>query len=79
VLQPSPGLLVSPQDIGSAQGASERFSRDRSKLEAGCCATGCVDLFRVNDSIRKATDLRHDRDSAISQGAKLGQAAWFEA
>jgi hypothetical protein len=79
VLQPSPGLLVLPQDIGSVQGASESFSRDWSKLEAGCSATGCVDLFRVNDSIRKAADLRYDRDSAISQGAKLGQAAWFEA
>lgn len=61
------------------QGASESFGRDWSKLEAGCGATGYVDLFRVNDSIRKAADLRYDRDSAISQGAKLGQAAWFEA
>jgi hypothetical protein len=79
VLQPSPGLLVLPQDIGSVQGASESFGRDWPKLEAGCSATGVVGLFHVDDSIRKSADLRYDRDSAISQGAKLGQAAWFEA
>jgi hypothetical protein len=72
-------LLVLPQDIGSVQGASESFGRDWPKREAGCSATGYVGRLQVNDSIRKAADLRYDRDSAISQGAKLGQAAWFEA
>jgi hypothetical protein len=71
-------LLVVPQDIGSVQGGSESFGRDWPKLETGCSATGGVGLFHVNDGIR-TTDPRYDRDSAISQGAKLGQAAWFEA
>src|SRR4029078_10014623 len=67
VLQPAQGLLVVPQDVGSAEGVSESFGRDWLKREAGRGATGDVGLFHVNDGIRKAADLRCDRDRDISQ------------
>src|SRR5450755_1723149 len=64
---------------GPAEGAGEIFDRDWTKLEASRRATGNVAAFNVNDCIRKTTDPRYDRDRAVSQGAKLGQAAGFEA
>ena len=64
--------------VGPAHDAGEIFDRDWTKLEAGCRATGNAGFLRVNNSIRKAADPRYDRDRAVSQGAKLSQAAWFE-
>jgi hypothetical protein len=64
--------------VGHAQGAGEIFYRDWTKLEAGHSATGNVGFLNVNNGIRKAADPRYDRDRAVSQGAKLSQAAWFE-
>ena len=63
---------------GPAEGAGEIFDRDWTKLEAGRRATGNVAASNVNDCIRKATDPRYERDRAVSQGAKLSQATWFE-
>jgi len=54
------------------QGAGETVDRDRAKLEPGRSTTG---FFNVDNRVFKAADPRYDRDGAISQGAKLGQAA----
>ena len=65
--------------VGPAQGAGEIFDRDWTKLEAGRRATGNDGFLNVNNGICKAADPRYDRDRAVSQGAKLSEATWFEA
>src|SRR4030081_346113 len=64
--------------VGPGWGAGEIFARDWPKLEAGRRATGNDGFLNVNNGIRKAADPRYDRDRAVSQGAKLSEAAWFE-
>ena len=58
---------------------AEVLGRNWTKLEARRRATGTAGLFNIRDGVRKATDPRDNRDCAVSRGAKLGQAAGFEA
>src|SRR5258708_39002138 len=66
-------------DARLAKRAGEIFGCDRTEFEAGRRDTGNSSLVKIDNRIRKSADPRYDRDRAVSQGAKLGQAARFEA